>query len=279
MAAVFSGYFLSLLAFERLFPLRERRRAFFARAFVNLVLAGGAFLIARAIISPLVEPLVRQTDKDFGVVNWLALPPQAAFVVGLLLMDVTFYYWHRLNHAVPFLWRFHNVHHFDPDLDVSTAFRFHFGEIAFSAAFRVVQIFLVGISPVGYVIYEGVFQAGTLFHHSNLKLPIVWERRLNLLIVTPRMHGIHHSQIRGETNSNYSVVFSFWDRLHRTIVLGIPQDRIRIGVPGYMREGDNRLANVLFAPFRRQREYWRADGGDETHREPADVRPGGTLAE
>ena len=120
---------------------------------------------------------------------------------------LSFYYWHILNHKFPFFWRFHKVHHFDPDLDVSTGFRFHFGEVFFSTVFRVVQVSLIGVPFVTFAAYELVFRAGTLFHHSNLRLPIRFERRLNKLIVTPRMHGINHSQVRNETNSNFGVVF------------------------------------------------------------------------
>jgi hypothetical protein len=111
------------------------------------------------------------------------------------------------------------------------------------------------------VVYELVFQANTLFHHSNVRLPIRIERLLNLVLVTPRMHGIHHSQVRDETNSNYSVVFSWWDRLHRTMGLNVPQSDIVIGVPGYSNPADNTLWNDLVLPFRPQRDYWRRPDG------------------
>jgi sterol desaturase/sphingolipid hydroxylase (fatty acid hydroxylase superfamily) len=149
-----------------------------------------------------------------------------------------------------------SVHHIDPDLDVSTAFRFHFGEIGMSAIFRVIQISLIGISPVAFIIYESCFTANTLFHHSNIKMPIKVERILNKFLVTPRMHGIHHSQIKNETNSNYSTVFPWWDWLHRTIRLNIPQKNIVIGIPGYSKKDDNNFWQVLLLPFRKQRKYW-----------------------
>jgi sterol desaturase/sphingolipid hydroxylase (fatty acid hydroxylase superfamily) len=98
----------------------------------------------------------------------------------------------------------------------------------------------IGPSFSIYLVYEAVFQASTLFHHSNLKLPIKFERALNWTIVTPRMHGIHHSQVRDEANSNYSVVFSWWDRIHRSVGLDIPQSGVVIGVPGYSQPQDNR---------------------------------------
>jgi sterol desaturase/sphingolipid hydroxylase (fatty acid hydroxylase superfamily) len=112
------------------------------------------------------------------------------------------------------------------------------------------------------VAYELAFQANTLFHHSNVRLPLRLERALNTILVTPRMHGIHHSQREQETNSNYGVVFPWWDRLHRTLGLNVPQSEIVIGVPGYSLVEDNRLISVLTAPFRKQREYWRKPAPD-----------------
>jgi sterol desaturase/sphingolipid hydroxylase (fatty acid hydroxylase superfamily) len=153
------------------------------------------------------------------------------------------------------------VHHIDPYLDVSTGFRFHFGEVGMSAVFRVAQVLLIGISMPAFAVYELVFQANTLFHHSNLWLPIRLERLLNKVLVTPRMHGIHHSQVRRENNSNYGVVFPWWDRVHRTLGLNIPQAEIAIGIPGYSQPDDNRLRNALLMPFRKQRDYWRRSDG------------------
>src|SRR6185503_6617510 len=105
---------------------------------------------------------------------------------------LSFYYWHRLNHRLPLLWRFHSVHHMDPDLDVTTAVRFHFGEILLSTVFRSLQVVALGVGLTGYLLYEPRLQCANLFHHSNLRLPIRLERALNWVLVTPRMHGIHH---------------------------------------------------------------------------------------
>jgi sterol desaturase/sphingolipid hydroxylase (fatty acid hydroxylase superfamily) len=255
-----------LFAFERIFPLRKSTRALVGRVFVNLVVSGLAFGTAALLVRPATQAALHWAGAGpFGLVQVLALPWPVEFAMSFLLMDLTFYYWHVANHRVPFLWRFHNVHHIDPDLDVSTGFRFHFGEVAFSALFRIVQVSLIGISVWAFAVYELVFQVGTLFHHSNLRLPIRVERLLNKVLVTPRMHGIHHSQERRENNSNYGVVLPWWDRLHRTLGLNVPQNEIRIGIAGYSLPEDNRLWNALLLPFRKQRDYWR--------------RPDGSLAE
>jgi sterol desaturase/sphingolipid hydroxylase (fatty acid hydroxylase superfamily) len=252
-----TGLALGLFLLERFFPLRRPGRPLAGRLFVNLVYALLAFLTVALTVRPVAEAMLAWTGRSaFGLLNLPAIPAPVRPIAAFLLMDLTFYWWHRANHRIPLLWRFHNVHHIDPDLDVSTAFRFHFGELAFSSAFRVAQIGLIAPSLGAYAVYELVFQANTLFHHSNLWLPIQVERLLNRFLVTPRMHGIHHSQVMTETNSNYGSVLPWWDRLHRTLRLNIPQDEIAIGVPGYAQYEDNRLRTTLMMPFRRQREYW-----------------------
>ena len=115
--------------------------------------------------------------------------------------------------------------------------------------------------PLTYVVYEVVFNCATLFHHSNLRLPVAWERRLNRVFVTPRMHGVHHSAVGPETNSNYSVIFSWWDRLNRSLRLNVGQSDIVIGVPGYLRPGDNRRSPHARPAVRQQRPYWRWPSG------------------
>jgi sterol desaturase/sphingolipid hydroxylase (fatty acid hydroxylase superfamily) len=99
-----------------------------------------------------------------------------------------------------------------------------------------------------------------VFHHSNSRLPVGLERVLCRIIVTPRMHGIHHSNYRNEANGNWSSLLSAWDYLHGTVLLGVPQDSIEIGVPAYEREEDVTLGKILAMPFLRQREDW--VGGD-----------------
>jgi sterol desaturase/sphingolipid hydroxylase (fatty acid hydroxylase superfamily) len=163
------------------------------------------------------------------------------------------------------------VHHIDPDMDVTTSFRFHFVETFYSTAFRIVQVVLVGITPIIYLVYELVFNLATMFHHSNLRLPIGLERVLNKIIVTPRMHGVHHSAVGPETNSNYSVVFRWWDYLHHSLRLNVPQKKIVIGVPGYLLPSDNRLVNLITMPFARQKPYWRFPSGKAAMRKQVEV--------
>jgi sterol desaturase/sphingolipid hydroxylase (fatty acid hydroxylase superfamily) len=185
------------------------------------------------------------------------------------------YCWHWLNHRVPFLWRFHHVHHTDLDLDVSTAFRFHFGEMLLSVAARSIQVVVVGASPLAALAYEVVLEASTEFHH-NSRLPLRLERVLSWFIITPRAHGIHHSIVARETNSNYSNFLMLWDRLHRTLRLNVRQDEIIIGVPDYRDARELNLISLLLMPFRRQRQRTASDGpsrpGAEDRDGPTDTQ-------
>ena len=242
---------------ERVFPLRREKSAILHRLVVNGMISALTFSTALLIVRPASVATVKWSERDsFGLLNWLGLTSWIEALVGFLLLDLSFYYWHRLNHGSALFWRFHNAHHTDPDLDASTGFRFHFGEVALSVVFRVFQIAVIGVNYPLFVVYEFVFQLDTYFHHSNVRMPPRLEKALNFVVVTPRMHALHHSQVREHTNSNFSVIFSFWDRLHRSFLSDIAQSDIVIGVPGYAKPQDNNLLNVFLAPFRRQREYW-----------------------
>jgi sterol desaturase/sphingolipid hydroxylase (fatty acid hydroxylase superfamily) len=264
---VLTAVYVALLIVETQFPLREAKRPKPKRFLVNICLSGLAVGTGACIVAPVGLALAtRSAETSFGLLNVLSLPPTVKFILGFLAMDLTFYYWHRANHVFPIFWRFHNVHHVDQDLDVSTSLRFHFGEVFYSVGFRALQVYLLGISVLTYLLYEVAFQCATLFHHSNVRLPIKLERALNKIFVTPRMHGIHHSIVKDETNSNYSVIFRWWDVLHGTLRLNIKQADIVIGVPAYMDPQDNKLLNLLILPFMKQREYWRLTDGKQSER-------------
>ena len=260
--------FVLLFVAERFFPLRKATRSLLVRLFINLAISLITYIVAVGLLQPAVYSALRwSADKSFGIIYLIALPAPIAFVLSLLLMDLTFYYWHLANHRVPVLWRFHSVHHIDPDLDVSTAFRFHFGEITLSIGFSLLQVSLIGPSAWAFAVYQLLFQAEVLFHHSNVRLPIGAERLVNKVLVTPRMHGIHLSQIQRENNSNFGTVFPWWDRLHRTLRLNIPQDQVVVGIPGYTLPADNSFWNALLMPFRKQREYWLRPDGSQVGRQ------------
>ena len=192
---------------------------------------------------------------QFGLNYLYELPEWLEYAIAFIVLDYTIYLWHVLLHKLPVLWRFHLVHHTDLDLDVTTAIRFHFGELFASLLFRGAAVLLVGASPLMVLIYEVAFEAATQFHHSNWKLPFKLEKVINKIFVTPRMHGIHHSTRKGEMDKNYSTIFSVWDRLHSTLKLNLRQRDITIGVGAYQHAGELTPGFLLKLPFSRIRSH------------------------
>ena len=166
----------------------------------------------------------------YGLLPFLTLPPWARLLLALLLLDLWTYSWHRLNHRVPLLWRFHRLHHSDRNMDATTANRFHFVEIMLSSLLRVPLLALLGAHLDELALYETLLFTVVQFHHANIGLPERFDRLLRWVIVTPELHKVHHSVVRAEADSNYSSLFSWWDRLFGTWRL-LPAGRvIRFGV-------------------------------------------------
>jgi len=252
--------FVVLIILESIFKLRRSVEPKFKRIIINTVLAIPAFALLRFMLIPAMVWLAVQNEGwHFGLNYLYDLPTWSENIIAFILLDYGIYWWHIILHKMPLMWRFHLVHHTDLDMDVTTAFRFHFGEMFGSVIYRGAIILLIGASPLMVLIYEIIFEAETQFHHSNTKLPIAFERVLNKIIVTPRMHGIHHSIIKHETDSNYATIFSFWDRLHKTIRLNIHQNDVVIGVPVYHDATELTVGKLLQMPFTKIRE-WKDEG-------------------
>lgn len=269
--------FVALLWLQWRFPLRRHHFSVLHRLVRNFVLSIPGFVIVRLAMLPIpVAVAFWAQHRGIGLLNWLPLPGWVAVIATFLLMDYAYWWWHWVMHMVPFLWIFHNVHHTDLDLDVSTAARFHFGEMLFSIVFLSLAVIVFGIAPLMLVVFFITLEVATMFHHSNWRLPIKVERILNLVLVTPRMHGIHHSIVQRETNSNWGTIFCWWDKLHGTLRRDIPQDEITIGVPAYRDENELTVGRLWLLPFQRQRDYWRLPGGERPERAP---RPADKLSE
>lgn len=248
--------FWLLFFIESKFDLRKRVQNKWQRSFINNIIAIPSFLLLRFMFLPAMIWLTLQNEKLHVGLNYLyELPAWAEIAISFIIFDYVNYIWHILNHRIPLLWRFHLVHHTDTDMDVTTAIRFHFGEMIGSLFFRGAFVFLSGASPIAVILYEIIFEAEVLFHHSNTRLPLQVEKIFNYIIVTPRMHGIHHSVYKNETDSNFSSIFSFWDRLHKTGKLYIHQDDIIIGVPSYSNKNELTIFYLLQLPFTEIRKW------------------------
>jgi len=257
-----AGAFTLFAIVETISPLRRRREPRRRRTGRNLAMSGLSAAAASALEVPLLIPLAARVERRrLGLLHRVALPRAIRRILGVLLLDYTLWWWHWLNHKAPPLWRFHLVHHVDRDMDASTALRFHFGEMSLSVFYRMAQVRFLGIDRTALSIWQLMLIVSITFHHSNLRLPEHLEKALTRFIVTPRMHGIHHSDYRSETDSNWSSVLSWWDILHGTLRLDIPQETIDIGVPAYDDPGDVTLPKLIAMPFVAQRRDWIAADG------------------
>ena len=210
-----------------------------AVAVINTVVMGLAFGYVMVVVTGWTQ------ENQLGLLNNLDLGWPIRFVLGLVLLDCWMYSWHWANHVIPLLWRFHRMHHSDRHMDVTTATRFHLGEHLFSSVLKLGLVPLLGLEVWHLLAYDTLVIAVTQFHHADISLGR-WDRWLRLVIVTPDMHKVHHSDWHPETNSNYSTVLSIWDRLlgsfrkrddPGTIVFGLKEftDPDWLGVAGMLK--------------------------------------------
>ncbi|MEZ5930507.1 MAG: sterol desaturase family protein [Alphaproteobacteria bacterium] len=250
--AVVGAALVFFALYERLYPvaggpllLRFGRatRAALQRLVKNLSLFGINALLSPLIVVPIT---MFAADHSFGLrpAWWSGWP---GLGLDILLLDFWIYWWHRANHELQFLWRFHSVHHLDETLDTSSALRFHFGEVLLSALVRGVVIVVLDLPLASVLLFEVVVLVSAIFHHSDARLPAGLERALSRVIITPSIHWIHHHAIRADTDSNYGTLFSFWDPLFRSRSRTQRSPDMPIGVEG-MR--DRSLPRLITTPLR-----------------------------
>ncbi|RPJ18335.1 MAG: sterol desaturase family protein [Desulfobacteraceae bacterium] len=251
--ACFFSVLIVLFLFEILRPYREPYLPRAGRWLDNL----GITLLNNILLTFSLAPLVSASLAYSGrVKTGLFYIFEFHFLLKLFLtviiMDFLLYIWHLLNHVVPFFWRFHRVHHSDLNMDVSTATRFHFGELAISALIKASVILFLGIDIVGLLVFDMLVLATAQFQHSSLRVPERFERWYWLLFVPPSMHRIHHSVVIRERDSNYGTIFSIWDRILGTMKKNVDQDKIRIGVGAYSDFNKTRFLSLLLMPVTRK---------------------------
>lgn len=244
------GAFTVLTVLEKKRPLRRQIEPKWLNFSRDLAIASTAAGAVALLEKPVTGKLTRLVDeKRFGLLKIFRLPETLESAFAVILLDYTLYLWHVLTHKLPFLWRFHKVHHADLDLTAATAVRFHFGEMTISVLFRAGQILLIGVSPKALKIWQNLLLLSVFFHHSNVRLPVRFEKTLQKLIVTPRLHGIHHSIVEDEMNSNWSSGLTVWDYLHKTFRDDVPQEEIIIGITEHLSREKITLPKMLAEPF------------------------------
>jgi len=193
-------------------------------------------------------------EQMFDLFNRMHFGSFWRIVFTVLVLDLAIYIWHRLNHEIPFLWRFHRVHHTDLNIDISSAARFHFGEVIGSAIITYTLMFLLGATIMEIRLFQVFLFLMAQFDHCNIKLNPKFEKFLWLIVVPPAMHRIHHSNIKNHTDSNYGTIFSFWDRMFGTFLYDVDQDKIVFGLKEFDNPKELMLFKLLALPFRVRRK-------------------------
>lgn len=269
-----AAWFGALVWLERRSALRRSVEPKTVRTVRNLAVAAAGAVTVRVVEMPVVGRLASLVERRrWGLVPLLRLPRRLETALAVVLLDYTLYLWHILTHRIPFLWRFHQVHHIDLDLDASTAVRFHFGELGISTAFRSAQVLAIGVTPRALSLWQDLLLLSILFHHSNVRLPLKLERRIARFVMTPRLHGIHHSAKPDEVSSNWSSGLTVWDWLHGTLRTDVPQDEIRIGVEGFERPEQVVLPEILALPFREPGEVPAPEGIPHQRQSVGELQP------
>jgi len=252
-AIISVGGILFFLIIELIMPYRQSSVSKLKRWVNNFLLTiFNSIILQVAFSATIIATALYVTTHKLGAMNLeivSGLPQWARILIFIVFLDFLLYVWHVLNHAMPLLWRFHRVHHSDLNMDVSTATRFHIGELAISAVIKISLIFLTGADITSIFIYECAVVFCAQFHHSNLRIHRWFEIVYWILFVPPSMHRIHHSVIRKEMDSNYGTIFSIWDRIMGTLVTGVDQSRIRIGLIPYQDTKKLNIQHILVMPF------------------------------
>lgn len=217
--AVFLGGLALFFLLETLLPARRLNQPRWRRyGFHGALAAVNTVLMRVLVFVPFLLWVVLVEEQGWGLSRWLGLTGWIEILASVVVLDAFDYFWHRANHRIPFLWRFHKAHHADTGMDVSTALRFHPGELFISAIVKAGWILVWGPTAVAWFIFEALVSLCAQFHHANLAVPAWLERRLGRVLVTPEYHATHHAVDRRWGDRNFSTIFPFWDRLFGSAV-------------------------------------------------------------
>ena len=274
--SVFLGIFALMALLEALFPARNAVLNRKTRWVGNLSMVVLGALVSRVLLpATLVGVSIWAQQEGVGLFNLLLDQTNSAsslsrqtsntqsgsvefvvtVVLSVLLLDMLIYWQHRLFHTVPFLWRFHKMHHADSHVDTTTGLRFHPVEIAMSLGIKVAAIVILGVPAVAIVIFEVALNGFAIFNHANIRLPQKWDDRIGLVLITQRLHRIHHSQAKSESNSNYGFSVSWWDRLFNSFTprAAFSDETLPIGQKDVPAKRENAsIKALLLQPFRSQ---------------------------
>jgi len=248
----FIGIFATMAFWEIVLPRRAASFSRWRRWPSNLSIVVLNSLLLHILLPGVAVGVALAGERNgWGLLDAATLPAWMKFALAIVLLDLAIYLQHVMFHALPALWRFHRMHHADPDFDVTTGGRFHTGEIIISAGYKLAIVVALGVPAASFVVFEVLLNATSMFNHSNIDLPLALDRALRWILVTPDMHRVHHSVERDETNSNFGFNLSWWDRLLGTYRAqpAAGHDEMTIGLDVFREPAQLRLDRMLLQPF------------------------------
>ena len=246
---IFLSLAVVLSALEFLFFYRKRISLRKKRWPTNLIIIFlDSFIIKLILPMGLVGIAMWAKSHNVGIFNYFRINDTVSAVLTFIIFDFTIYFQHVYSHKWSLLWRFHQVHHTDLDLDVTTALRFHPIEILYSLLLKSSLILFLGANTLSILVFEIVLNSMSMFNHANIYIPERLEKILRCVFVTPQMHIIHHSVLQKESDTNFSFNFSIWDYLFKSYTPKFLSSG-RIGQENYFDNDKQKIFYLLKQPF------------------------------
>lgn len=255
---VFLSVFALMAAWEIFRPARTSVISRSVRWRSNLAMVVIGALVSRVVLpGALVGVALWAGEANIGLFNTLSLPHWIAIGLSVLLLDIVIYWQHRWFHKVPLLWRLHQVHHADSHVDTTTGLRFHPLEIILSLLIKALAVMALGVPAIAVVIFEVALNGFAIFNHANIRLPRKIDDYLSRVLITQRLHRIHHSQRARESNTNFGFSVSWWDKLFGSYTHEAIDDdnHLPLGQKAYPPSVKNAsLITLLTLPFHRHNQ-------------------------
>ena len=253
-------FFLSILIIlivaEILLPkkkrIHNRKDRWITNGLITLINTASVNIVHIAIPLIAIVAAIDVSNVKMGLFNIINFPIWIEIILTVIILDFIIWGQHLLSHKIPFVWRFHRMHHTDRDLDVTTAVRFHPFEIIFSMFIKITSIYILGASAIAVIIFEIMLNGMAMFNHANLRIPFRIENILRKFIVTPDLHRIHHSIYIDEHNKNFGFSLSIWDKIFKCY-LDQPRDGhkdMKLGLK-WQNDKPTKLGWSLWIPFKK----------------------------
>ena len=253
-------FFLSILIIlimaEILLPkkkrIHNRKDRWITNGLITLINTASVNIVHIAIPLIAIVAAVDVSNGKMGLFNIINFPIWIEIILTVIILDFIIWGQHLLSHKIPFVWRFHRMHHTDRDLDVTTAVRFHPFEIIFSMFIKITSIYILGASAIAVIIFEIMLNGMAMFNHANLRIPFRIENILRKFIVTPDLHRFHHSIYIDEHNKNFGFSLSIWDKIFKCY-LDQPRDGhkdMKLGLK-WQNDKPTKLGWSLWIPFKK----------------------------